>query len=89
VSTQVVRLAIDRPGPAADSALARLVDQLDDSRVEQPDPETGVFDVSLEAESRDQALIRVWNALAAAGADDEILFIEHSDVPEHWRTRPA
>jgi DNA-binding NarL/FixJ family response regulator len=89
MSTQVVTLAIERPGPAASSAHERLAERLGDARVDQPDPDSGVFDVSLEAESREEALERVWNALAAAGSDDEIVFLEHSDIPEHWRTRPA
>ena len=89
MSTQVVTLAIERPGPAASSAHERLVEQLGDARVDRPDPDSGVFDVTLEAESREDALGHVWNALAAAGSDDEIVFLEHPDIPEHWRTRPA
>lgn len=89
VSEQVVTLVIDRPGSAARAARERLVEQLADARVDEPDPESGVFDVILDSESRDEALNHVWNALAAAGSDDEILFLEHPDVPEHWRSRPA
>lgn len=89
MSAEVVTLVVDRPGPAADAARERLVEQLADARVDAPDPETGVFDVSLEAESREDALTRVWDAVAAAGADDELLFLEHPDIPEHWRSRPA
>jgi hypothetical protein len=89
MSEQVVTLVVDPPGPAADVARERLVEQLGDAQVEQPEPGTGVFDVTLEADSREAALHRVWNALAAAGADDEILFLEHPDIPEHWRSRPA
>ena len=89
MSAQVVTLVIDRPGPAADAARERLAEQLGHPEIGEPDPETGVFDVSLEADSREQALNRAWNALAAAGADDEILFLEHPDVPGHWRSRPA
>lgn len=89
MSEQVVTLAIDQAGAEADAAYQRLVEQLPDARVEEPEADTGVFDVRLEAESRDEALNRVWNALAAAGADDELLFLEHPDIPEHWRSRPA
>jgi hypothetical protein len=89
MSGQTVTLLLDRPGPLADAAYERLVAELPDAHFDQPDPETGVFDVTFEADSREEALLRVWNALAAAGADDEILFLEHPDIPEHWRSRPA
>jgi hypothetical protein len=89
VSAQVVTLVIEQPGPGADAARERLAGQLPDAHVDLPDPETGVFDVSLEAASREEALTAVWNALAAAGADDEIVFLEHPDIPGHWRSRPA
>jgi hypothetical protein len=89
VAEQVVTMLLDRPGPLAAAARERLAEQLPGAHVDPPDPETGVFDVKFEAESREEALDRVWNALAAAGADDEILFLEHSDIPEHWRSRPA
>lgn len=82
-------LLVDQPGPAGNAAYRRLVEQLSDAQVEQPEADTGVFDVTLDSDSRDEALNHVWNALAAAGADDEILFLEHPDVPEHWRSRPA
>jgi hypothetical protein len=87
MSAHVVTLLIDRPGSAANAAYKRLVEQLADAQVDRPDPETGVFDVSLDADSRENALAHVWNALAGAGVDDEILFLEHPDVPEHWRSR--
>jgi hypothetical protein len=89
VSAQVVTLLVDEPGPLADAARERLTEQLPDAQVDPPDPETGVFDVKFEADSRDDALLRVWDAVAAAGADDEIVFLEHSDIPDHWRSRPA
>jgi hypothetical protein len=89
VSEQVVTLLVDQPGELANESYERLAEQLGDAEVGQPDPDTGVFDVTLDADSREEALNHVWNALAAAGADDEILFLEHADVPDHWRSRPA
>lgn len=86
---QVVTLVIDPPGAAARAAHRRLAEQLGDAQVGDPDRDTGVFDVSFDSESREEALNHVWNALAAAGADDEIAFLEHPDIPEHWRSRPA
>ncbi|HEY2600863.1 MAG TPA: hypothetical protein VGI67_04845 [Thermoleophilaceae bacterium] len=87
MSEQVVSLLLDEPGPDAKAAYGRLAEQLSNADVGEPDPETGVFDVTLEADTREEALLHVWNALAAAGADDEIVWLEHPDVPEHWRSR--
>jgi hypothetical protein len=52
-----------------------------------PVDDVGVFEISLEAADREEALLTVWNAVAASGADDHILFLEHPDLPEHWRPR--
>jgi hypothetical protein len=60
----------------------------DDAEVGAPD-DIGVFDISLEAPEREHALQVVWNAVAASGTDDHILFLEHPDLPEHWRPRSA
>ncbi|MDX6688763.1 MAG: hypothetical protein QOG15_220 [Solirubrobacteraceae bacterium] len=54
------------------------------SAVGEPD-EVGAFDVEVDAEDLEGALHRVWNAVAASGADDHIVFLEHPDIPEHWR----
>jgi hypothetical protein len=58
------------------------------AEVTEPD-ELGVFEIRLEAEDRERALNRVWDAVAAAGADDHMVFLEHPDLPEHWRARSA
>jgi hypothetical protein len=88
MSQETVGLVMDQSGPLADAALERLTEALGaDGQVGEVEPETGVFDATVEADSREDALLHVWNALAAAGADDEILFIEHADVPEHWRSK--
>jgi hypothetical protein len=50
--------------------------------------ETGTFEVTVEADTIDDALLAAWNALAASGAEDHILFIEHPNLPEHWRRVP-
>jgi hypothetical protein len=89
VSEQVVTLLVDEPGALGNAAYKRLAEQLSDGELGRPDRDTGVFEVTLDSESREEALNHVWNALAAAGADDEIVFLEHPDVPEHWRSRPA
>lgn len=60
------------------------------SEVGAPD-EIGVFEVTAEAEGFEHALQVVWNAVAASGTDDHLVFLEHPDIPQHWRhvTRPA
>jgi hypothetical protein len=58
----------------------------EDAEVAGPD-DLGVFEISVEAADREEALHTVWNAVAAAGVDDHILFLEHPDLPEHWRPR--
>ena len=53
----------------------------------EPD-ETGTFEVTVDGDSIDDALLAAWNALAASGGEDHILFIEHPNLPEHWRRVP-
>ena len=60
----------------------------EDAEVGDPD-DIGVFDLSLDAADLEDAMLAVWNAVAASGTDDHILFLEHPDLPEHWRTRSA
>jgi hypothetical protein len=56
------------------------------AEVSEPD-EIGAFEVALDAEDQEHALQTVWNAVAASGTDDHILFLEHPDLPGHWRIR--
>jgi hypothetical protein len=49
--------------------------------------EDGAFTVTVEADDLDAALTVVWDAVAASGTDDHLLFLEHPDLPEHWRSR--
>jgi hypothetical protein len=58
----------------------------DGAEVTEPD-ELGVFEIELDAEDREDSLMQVWNAVAASGTDDHILFLEHPDLPEHWRAK--
>ena len=41
----------------------------------------------MDADDYEQALNIVWDAVAASGTDDHIVFLEHPDLPEHWRAR--
>lgn len=73
------------PGmPRDDQAREQLAAALPGADVGEAD-ELGVFEVTLEAEDREQALERVWDAVAASGTDDHLVFLEHPDLPEHWR----
>jgi hypothetical protein len=83
---RVALYMIDR-GERADAARAALADALG---VAAPEPDgTGTFEVAVEAGDQDAALTRVWDAIAAAGADDHVAFLEHADLPEHWRARAS
>ena len=65
-------------------ARAELAAVLPDAEVGEPD-ELGVFEIALDAEDQEDALTRVWDAVAASGTDDHIVFLEHPELPEHWR----
>jgi hypothetical protein len=73
-------------GAALERGRRELAAVLGEDAVERPD-ELGLFDVRVMASSQDEALERVWDAVAASGADDEIAFAEHPSLPEHWRHR--
>jgi hypothetical protein len=73
--------------PRDRQARADLAAALPDSaEVGQPD-ELGIFDVAVDADDLEGALRTVWNAVAASGSDDHLVFLEHPDLPEHWRPR--
>jgi hypothetical protein len=72
--------------PRDREALSELAAALPDAEVGEPD-EVGVFEVTVQAEDREDSLRKVWNAVAASGTDDHIVFLEHPDLPEHWRRR--
>ena len=70
-------------------AQAELGDELPpDATFTDPDDD-GTFEVELEAHDLEDAVHRVWNALAASGADDHLLILEHPDIPGHWRERQS
>ena len=83
-----VEMLLLNPEAAGDAeALARLAAALPGADVGDPDPETGVFDIKLEADDEENALQQVWDAVAASGTDDYVVFLEHPELPEHWRER--
>ena len=48
--------------------------------------DAGILEITVpDAADFEEALKRVWNGIALAGADDAFAFAEHPDIPEHWR----
>lgn len=72
----------------AERARADLSRALPDADVGEPDS-TGTPEIAVDAADHGAALERIWNAVATAGADAHIVFAEHPDLPQHWRTRDA
>jgi hypothetical protein len=71
--------------PRDQEARAHLAAALPGAEIGEPD-EVGVFEIAVDAEDQEDALQRIWDAVAASGADDHIVFLEHPELPEHWRT---
>jgi hypothetical protein len=67
-------------------AHGQLAEALPDATVGPPD-ELGVFEIELDADDHEDALNQVWDAIAASATDDHVLFLEHPELPEHWRDR--
>jgi hypothetical protein len=74
-------------GPRDEQAREDLARVLAGVQVTEPD-DVGEFEVVLDAPDREAALTRVFDAVAASGTDDHIVFVEHADIPGHWRTAP-
>jgi hypothetical protein len=84
----VVTLVIDREAPdPPDHALRDLAAALGDGGGVGPPDDEGVVEVTVEAEDFEAAVKRVFDAIAAAGADDHLEIAEHPDIPGHWRQR--
>jgi hypothetical protein len=80
----VAMLLLHRHTPRDDQARDQLSSALADASVGLPD-EQGIFEIALDAQDREDALSRVWNAVAASGTDDHIVFVDHPELPQHWR----
>ena len=81
----VALLMLHHDTPRDRQAVADLLEALPDgSKVSKPD-ELGVFEVEVEADDFEHALQRVWDAVAVSGTDDHLVFLEHPELPEHWR----
>lgn len=79
-------LTVQYGTPRDQEAGEQLAAALPNATVGPPD-DVGVFTVELEAADFEEALTRIWDAIAASGTDDYIVFLEHPDLPEHWRPR--
>jgi hypothetical protein len=83
---KVAMLTLHDASPRDLEARKQLAAALPDAEIAEPD-EVGVFEIALDADDQEQALERVWDAVAASGTDDHLVFLEHPDLPEHWRHR--
>jgi hypothetical protein len=74
-------------GSRDEQAREELAAVLPDAEVTAPD-DVGEFEVVLDAPDAESALTLVFDAVAASGTDDHIVFVEHPEIPGHWRTAP-
>jgi hypothetical protein len=74
-------------GTRDEQAREQLARVLAGAQVTEPD-DVGEFEVVVEAKDFEAALTRVFDAIAASGTDDHIVFLEHPEIPGHWRTVP-
>ena len=82
--SQIVEMYLLHGGSPRDlQAREELAAALLDAELTEPD-DVGIFEIRLEADDKERALTRVWDAVAASGTDDHIVFFEHPDLPEHW-----
>ena len=72
--------------PRDQEAREQLSAALPEAEVGEPD-DLGVFEIAIDAGDEEEALQRIWDAVAASGTDDHIVFLEHPELPEHWRER--
>jgi hypothetical protein len=79
-------LLLHRRTPRDREAREELAAALPGAEVGEPD-DLGVFEITVDADDLEGALQQVWDAVAASGTDDHIVFLEHAELPEHWRSR--
>src|SRR3954454_10954605 len=70
--------------PRDQEARGQLAAALPDADIGEPE-DVGVFEIAIDAEEQEEALQRIWNTVAASGTDDHIVFLEHPQLPDHWR----
>jgi hypothetical protein len=85
MATHRIGMLLLHPGtPRDQEAREQLAAALDGADVGDAD-EVGVFEIAVDADDEERALQRIWDAVAASGTDDHLVFLEHPDLPEHWR----
>jgi hypothetical protein len=70
--------------PRDQEARGQLGAALPGADIGEPDG-VGVFEIAIDADEPEEALQRIWDAVAASGTDDHVVFLEHPQLPEHWR----
>jgi hypothetical protein len=84
--TQSIGLQMQDRTERARQAIDDVVAALPGAEASAPDSD-GSFEISVPSASYDDALRRVFDAVAAAGADDHLVFLEHPDIAHHWESR--
>jgi hypothetical protein len=75
----VVEMLLREPEtPGYEDAREQLAAALPGAEVGDPN-DVGVFEIAIEADDREEALKRIWDAVAASGTDDHIVLVEHLD----------
>jgi hypothetical protein len=75
----VVEMLLREPEtPGYEEAREQLAAALPGAEVGDPN-DVGVFEIAIEADDREDALKRIWDAVAASGTDDHIVLVEHLD----------
>ena len=83
---EIPMLMLHERSPRDLEARDQLQAALPEAEIGEPD-DVGFFEVAVDADDLEQALQKVWDAVAESGTDDHIIFFEHSDLPDHWRLR--
>jgi hypothetical protein len=79
MSKQAIALEKLQEGPHPTEHVNAIRDALpDDATFSDPDPDSGIFEVTFDAASYEDALQKVIDAIAAAGADDHVVIAEHT-----------
>jgi len=81
--TQSIGLQLQDRTERARQAIDDIVAALPGAEATGPDPD-GSVEIHVTADSYDDALKQVFDAVAAAGADDHVVFTEHPDIAHHW-----
>lgn len=78
-----LQLLSAREHARGERARRELARALEGATLTEPDAD-GTFETEVEDGSREAAIKRVIDAIAAAGVDDDVAILEHPDVPHHW-----